>query len=99
MVADYLKALSHHALEQIRGKLALHITARDVQWVLTVPATWDERKRTSLQRVAEASGMICPEQGADNQGSRHKLLFVTEQQAASLQVYYGLQHSDFGDRM
>ena len=55
---------------------------RDIQWVLTVPAIWNEFGKAFMRKAAFKAGMIETEQS-------HDLILVLEPEGASLAVHVG----------
>ena len=86
----YLKELAPRALDHVRRQLGEHVSGKDVQWLLTVPAIWDDAAKGVMRDAFVAAGLI---KGADDSAaaasssaifSPHPLLMVPEPEAASI---------------
>jgi hypothetical protein len=84
VITDYMQALSSSALTQISQKIPGGVVMRDIKWCITVPANWGQSARTVMYRAAQLSGMIRPDDGPDNGGSRFPLVIVPEPEAAAV---------------
>ena len=88
VMADFLRLLARFALAKITSLNVLgQVTARDAQWSLTVPATWDQASRAAMERIAQTAGLIRGTLGTDNGGSIHPIRIVLEPEAASVYCY------------
>ncbi|KAF3095664.1 hypothetical protein TWF569_003538 [Orbilia oligospora] len=82
VVADFLSAVYQHAIAQLhvqRGKAVMDIT--QVDFVLTIPAVWNEQACARTKRAAERAGFA----------TNHTLNMCTEPEAAAL---YTLRSSE-----
>jgi molecular chaperone DnaK (HSP70) len=91
LVVKALEFLKDYAMSLVRvsygGDL---IPTRDVQWVLTVPAIWNEFGKAFMRKAAFKAGMMETEQ-SDN------LMLVLEPEGAALAVHVGaMQHGLLG---
>lgn len=86
-VSDFLGKLAQFAVEHLQSKYGSHITMREVQWCITVPAIWDEQAKQQMIECAERAGMVvgdlCPAHMADS-ASPHAIHIVLESEAASV---------------
>lgn len=50
---ESIRYLKEHALEQLARTGTAGISDRDIQWVLTVPAIWDDSAKQFMRLAAE----------------------------------------------
>eukprot|EP01032_Pedospumella_encystans_P011191 gene11191-13029_t len=91
LITESLRILKDFALERVGlGFGGEFVATRDVQWVLTVPAIWNEFGKSFMRKAAFAAGLM-DEEESDN------LLLVLEPEGASLAVHAGAaQHGLLG---
>jgi molecular chaperone DnaK (HSP70) len=83
VVADYLKQLWQHAVEQIELKLTrIAFENMDLKIVLTVPANWDHRAQERTKKAAIKAGIT-----AQRSFGTPVLKLVTEPEAAALAAW------------
>jgi len=77
VIASYLKELTDYALTQILGPQDDLDPSKDIKWVLTVPANWDDFAKGYMRQAAIAAGLI--RAGVDEK----RLEFIAEPEAAA----------------
>lgn len=83
VVADYLKQLWRHAVEQIELKLTrIAFENMDLRIVLTVPANWDHKAQERTRKAAIKAGIT-----ARRSLGAPVLKLVTEPEAAALAAW------------
>jgi molecular chaperone DnaK (HSP70) len=91
LTAKCLTQLKDFAMENVRAGYGIDVEpTNDVQWVLTVPAIWNDFGKAFMRRAAFLAGLVSFEQ-SDN------LMLVLEPEAAALAVHAGAaQHGLLG---
>lgn len=79
LIVTTLRILKEFTLQKVNDGYGTKYTVEDIQWVLTVPAIWNEFGKAFMRKAAFRAGMMDTEQ-SDN------LLLVLEPEAASLAV-------------
>lgn len=86
-ISDYLEKLSEFAVAHLQATYGAHMSKREVQWCLTVPAMWDDWAKQRMRLCAQRAGMVtgpdCPRELAPG-ASPHPLIVVLESEAASV---------------
>jgi len=82
LIVKYLQLLGSDGLRDIRKQLGTHVRDSDVQWVLTVPAIWDDAAKAFMRSAAEEAGLVKAPGKAG--GSSHPLVLVLEPEAAAI---------------
>ena len=84
-ILEYLKKHAieeiHNASEGIKEKYDYNKETKNIRWILTVPAIWDEKNKYIMMTAAEKAGIV------DN--AHRNLFFALEPEAAS---YYCLKN-------
>eukprot|EP01083_Nonionella_stella_P052426 139072_1 len=77
-----LKYLKEKAMQYIEHTIGITgIEVDDIQWILTIPALWDNASKHSMRQWGLASGLI-------NKNITNHLKIVLEPECASLQIQY-----------
>ncbi|KAF3931474.1 hypothetical protein ABW19_dt0204232 [Dactylella cylindrospora] len=91
ITSDFLGALYRHAMEQLylqRGRAVMEIT--QVDFVLTIPAVWNEQACFRTRQAAERAGFT----------RNHTLSMCTEPEAAALYTLKSQEtHANIGDKI
>ncbi|EGD80209.1 hypothetical protein PTSG_10888 [Salpingoeca rosetta] len=80
VIARCLGLLKDMVLQQIKDRNALNVSAYEVQWVLTVPAIWEESSKALMRRAAFKAGLIDTE-------TSDRLLLALEPECAALDCH------------
>ncbi|CAM6123583.1 unnamed protein product [Calypogeia fissa] len=89
VIADYLHQLSVVVEVELRSKYGDHISRKDIQWCLTVPAIWEDLAKQQMKRCAERAGLVFGPSNTYGEASPHPIIIVLEPEAASV---YCLHH-------
>jgi hypothetical protein len=83
VVSDYLRALGDFIVQHLKKRYGRRrICKRDIQWCVTVPATWSDSARRQLHECMEQAELV----GA----GRFPLVLVPEREAAAWYSYTAL---------
>ncbi|CAM6117504.1 unnamed protein product [Calypogeia fissa] len=86
VISDYLRKLSEFIMTKVQSCKGAHLTMKDIQWCLTVPAIWDDRSKQEMKICASMAGMTkgaeCPLESAD-MASPHPVIIIIQPEAAS----------------
>ncbi|KAI8091300.1 uncharacterized protein B0P05DRAFT_625058 [Gilbertella persicaria] len=77
-IADYLKALHQHVLEDVTRGFAKNYDPDTFRYCLTVPAMWSDLAKNSMRRAAIKAELIKKEDPQD------RLILISEPEAAAL---------------
>lgn len=84
VIADFLRLMSKYAIDQIRKRAVVdQLQVKDVQWCITVPATYDQAARVTMEQIAMRAGLVL-DPALDNGASPHPIVIVLEPEAASV---------------
>lgn len=86
VIARCLQLLRDRVLRQIKEKHALDLKAKQVRWVLTVPAIWKEAAKATMRRAARQGGLIRNE-------TSNRLVLALEPECAALDCHESLDKS------
>jgi hypothetical protein len=76
--------MSKYAIDQIRKRAVVdQLQVKDVQWCITVPATYDQAARVTMEQIAMRAGLVL-DPALDNGASPHPIVIVLEPEAASV---------------
>ena len=91
LIVITLRKLKDFAMEKVTSGFGSELLPkRDVQWVLTVPAIWNEFGKSFMRRAAFKAGLMDTEQSSN-------LILVLEPEGAALAVHVGAaQHGLLG---
>ena len=79
LVIDYLRSLKDKALsDALKSTVQDDIQAKEIRWVLTVPAIWTDADKQFMRQVAVKANLISSSDDDDN-----RLLFALEPEAAA----------------
>lgn len=77
-IADYLKALHKHVLEDVTKGFAKNYDPETFRYCLTVPAMWSDLAKYSMRKAAVMAGLIKKDDPQD------RLILISEPEAAAL---------------
>ncbi|KAI9271848.1 hypothetical protein BDA99DRAFT_569620 [Phascolomyces articulosus] len=77
-VADYLRCLHEHTLQEVERSFAKNYLPDTFRYCLTVPAVWSDKAKNSMRQAAIQAGLITPSDPTD------RLILVSEPEAAAL---------------
>ena len=74
LIVDYLRSLRQHAKRIIEGKYGSLVTTIPTEYIITVPAIWNEKAQNTTRSCAARAGM----------GHKDSIHIVTEPEAAGI---------------
>lgn len=98
VITDYLREISTFCMKHLKETYGEdEISCRDVQWLLTVPAIWDDQAKQRMKACAEAAGMVQGRKSdwSGSEGSPHPLGIILEPEAAAV---YCLSQPTWGSK-
>ncbi|KAF2078687.1 hypothetical protein CYY_000058 [Polysphondylium violaceum] len=81
LISETLKFLKNSALTKLNSSSASSIKVQDIQWVITIPAIWDDSAKQIMRVCADMAGLC-------SKDDRESLVFVYEPEAGALQCIY-----------
>lgn len=78
VVADYLRALHQHTLQEITRGFAKNYHPDTFRYCLTVPALWSDKAKHTMRQAAVLAGLVRPSDPSD------RLVLISEPEAAAL---------------
>lgn len=86
VITDYLREISKFCMQHLKDTYGDAFGFQDVQWLLTVPAIWDDQAKQRMKAYAEAAGLVQVRKsdGSRSEGSPHPLAIILEPEAAAV---------------
>ncbi|KAI9315669.1 hypothetical protein BX666DRAFT_1878862 [Dichotomocladium elegans] len=78
IIADYLRVLHQHTLQEITRGFAKNYHPDTFRYCLTVPALWSDRAKHAMRQAAVLAGLVAPSDPSD------RLVLISEPEAAAL---------------
>jgi molecular chaperone DnaK (HSP70) len=87
-VADFLRHLWAHALEEMERELGEYEMLLPFKVVITVPAIWKPYAIQEMEKAAEKAGILAEREGCE----KTELIVVSEPEAAAMSTLWEFRH-------